>query len=129
MSDEEHILVVDDDSDVRDVLAEMLRAYRYRVSCALDGALMRDFLKGDDPVNTVVLDALMPGESSTTLALHAKELGLSVVMISGSLEAMKFAAENNLQLLEKPFRAQELVNAVGKAIASGEAGQRSENSN
>ena len=50
-------------------------------------------------------------------------------MISGSLEAMKFAAENNLQLLEKPFRAQELVNAVGKAIASGEAGQRSENSN
>jgi len=99
-----------------------------RVSCAVDGALMRDFLKGDDPVNTVVLDALMPGESSTTLALHAKELGLSVVMISGSLEAMKFAAENNLQLLEKPFRAQELVNAVSKAIASGEAGQRSENS-
>jgi two-component system, OmpR family, response regulator len=128
VSDEEHILVVDDDSDVRDVLAEMLRAYGYRVSCAVDGALMRDFLKGDDPVNTVVLDALMPGESSTTLALHAKELGLSVVMISGSLEAMKFAAENNLQLLEKPFRAQELVNAVGKAIASGEAGQRSENS-
>lgn len=127
MASEKHVLVVDNDGYVRELLAEMLRIYGYRVSCAVSGTSMRDFLQGDDPVDALVLDMLMPGDSNTTLALHAKELGLPVVMISGSLEAMQFAAENNLQLLCKPFRMRDLVNAVIKAINSGEAGQRSEN--
>jgi DNA-binding NtrC family response regulator len=128
VSGEEHILVVDDDSDVRFVIAEMLRSYGYRVSCSVDGASMREFLQGTDPVDAIVLDMLMPGENGKTLAFHAKELGLPVVLISGSLEAMEFAAENHLQLLSKPCRAQDLVNAVIKAIASGEAGPQSEDS-
>ena len=127
MSAYEHILVVDDDGNVRDVLVEMLQEHGYRVSWAVDGQSMREFLQGSDPVNVIVLDSLMPGENSTTLALHAKELGLPLVMVSGSHEAMKLADENNLQLLRKPFRARELVDAVIKAIGSGEPGQRSEN--
>ena len=128
VSNKEHILVVDDDSEVLFVLTEMLRSYGYRVSCVADGASMREFLQGTDPVDAIVLDMLMPGENGKALILHAEELGLPVVMISGSLEAMEFAAENHLQLLSKPFRAQDLVNAVIKAIASGEAGPQSEDS-
>ena len=87
---------------------------------------MRDFLETDDTVDCVILDALMPGEASASLALHLKERGIPVVMISGSPEAMKYAMDNGLQLLRKPFHLQELYSAVDTALASGESGQRSQ---
>jgi two-component system, OmpR family, response regulator len=117
MSATEHILVVDDNDDVRDVIVEILRGYGYRVSWAVDGASMREFLQGSDFVDAVILDALMPGESGTTLAAHAKALGLPLVMISGSLDALDLAAQNNLQVLKKPFRARELLDALVRAMA------------
>jgi two-component system, OmpR family, response regulator len=117
MSATEHILVVDDNDDVRDVIVEILRGYGYRVSWAVDGASMREFLQGSDSVDAVILDALMPGESGTTLAAHAKALGLPLVMISGSLDALDLAAQNNLQVLKKPFRARELLDALVRAMA------------
>jgi DNA-binding NtrC family response regulator len=124
MADQKHILVVDDDGDVRAIIVDMLQERGYRVDSAADGISMRDFLQGDDPVNAIVLDAVMPGDSSTALALHARELGLPVVMISGSPEMMQFAIENGLQLLEKPSRMQELVDALAQALGSREFGQR-----
>jgi hypothetical protein len=47
-------------------------------------------------------------------------------MISGSPDAMKYAMDNGLQLLQKPFRSQELYSAVNIALAGGELGQRSQ---
>ena len=125
MSQPKHILVVDDNRDVRDAIAAILERHNFRVSSAESGSLMRDFLQTADPVDCVVLDALMPGEGNISLVLHLKEVGLPVVMISGSPEAMERAEEYNLQLLWKPFHAQELYDAVNVALASGELGQRS----
>ena len=119
-----HILVVDDDGDVRAVLVDILRDREYRVSSAVDGVTMRQFLEGNDPVDAIVLDALMPGEASVTLGLLAKELGLPLVMISGNPDDMQFAIDHNLQMLEKPFKTQELIDALTKALGSGEFGQR-----
>jgi two-component system OmpR family response regulator len=119
-----HILVVDDNGDVRDVLIAMLEGCGYRVSSATDGKSMRDFLAGGDAVDAVVLDALLPDEASSVLALHAQDLRVPVVMISGSPAAIQFAIENGLQLLEKPFRMQELLDGLDAAIKSGEFGHR-----
>jgi CheY-like chemotaxis protein len=83
------ILVVDDDGDIRHVIADLLLEAGYRVSVAADGDTMRAFLHTGDPVDVIVLDALMPGEQSFSLALHAKELGIRLVMISGDPEVMK----------------------------------------
>ena len=124
MSATEHILVIDDDGDVRDILVDILRDGGYRVSWAVDGRSMREFLQGGDRVDAVVLDATLPDEASNSLALHAKELGLPVVMISGSPDLIQFAAENGLQLLRKPFRGHELIEAIVQALGSGEPGQR-----
>ena len=66
----------------------------------------------------------MYGEASASLALHAKEMKIPVVMISGSHDAMKFAEDHGLQLLRKPFRMVELIQAVEDAIVSGQFGQR-----
>jgi DNA-binding NtrC family response regulator len=116
MSPPKHILVVDDNGDVRDVIVAILESYDFRVSHAASRALMRDFLQTADPVDCVVLDVLMPGEGNISLALHLKEVGLPVVVISGSHDAMDRAEEYNLQLLRKPFHAQELFDAVNTAL-------------
>jgi two-component system OmpR family response regulator len=126
MGQSKHILVVDDNGDVRDVIVASLQIHNYRASSAPSGSVMRDFLETGDTVDCVILDALMPGEASASLALHLKERGISVVMISGSPDAMKYAMDNGLQLLRKPFHLQELYNAVNTALASGEFGQRSQ---
>ena len=119
-----HILVVDDNGDVRDLTVDTLQEQHFRVSAASSGSTMRDFVDTGDTVDCVILDALMPGEASASLALHLKERGIPVVMISGSPEAMKYAMDNGLQLLRKPFHLQELYSAVNTALASGEFGQR-----
>ena len=116
-----HILVVDDDSDVLDVLVAMLEESGFLTSQADCGAAMRDVLaRLGMAIDAVVLDCLMPGEPGTELALYAKELKLPVVMISGSPEALKFSAENGIQLLEKPFRSADLLSAIETAMSSGE---------
>ena len=78
MSRSKHILVVDDNADVRDVIVDTLQEHSYRVSAASSGSMMRDFLETDDTVDCVILDALMPGEVSASLALHLKKHGIPV---------------------------------------------------
>lgn len=121
-----HILVVDDNDDVRDVIVDTLKEYRYRVSAASDGSAMRDFLQTGDTVDCVILDALTPGEASSSLVLHLKERDIPVIIISGSSDPMIYAADNGLQLRRKPFRLQELHSAVITAFCTGELGQRSQ---
>lgn len=119
-----HILVIDDNGDVRDVIVDTLQEQHFRVSTASGGSTMRDFLDTEDMVDCVILDVLMPGEASASLALHLKERGIPLVMISGSPEAVKYAEDNGLQLLPKPFSSHELYSAVNMALASGEFGHR-----
>jgi two-component system OmpR family response regulator len=120
-----HILVVDDDSNVRDVLVAMLEESGFAALPADCGAAMRDVLaRPGSAIDAVVLDCMMPGEPGTELAVYAKKLNLPVVMISGNPAAMEFAAENGLQLLNKPFRSAELLSAIEMALSSGRFGQR-----
>ena len=57
MSATEHILVVDDNADVRNVIREILGDAGYRASEARDGQSMREFLKTGEPVDAIILDA------------------------------------------------------------------------
>jgi len=111
------ILIVDDNDDIRNAVAAMLLDLGYRVSTAADGTSMRALLKADDPVDAVILDAIIPGEDILSQALRVRELHVAIVMTSGDSEAMKFAEANNLQHVEKPFGVDELQVALDKAIA------------
>jgi CheY-like chemotaxis protein len=123
MGQEKHILVVDDNDDVRDVIVDTLVEYRYRVSAASGGSEMRDLLQTGDTVDCVVLDVLMPGEANPSLVLYLKERNIPVIIISGSSDLVKYAADNDLQLLRKPFRLQDLHGAVIAALGIGEFGR------
>jgi len=120
-----HIVVVDDDADVFDVIEQFLKADGYRVSGFVNSAAMREAVLGE-PVDLLVLDGPMRGETPATIADFVKAVGLPVVMMSGNPDSMKIAEEQRLQLLWKPFSGAGLLRAVERALASGEIGQRSE---
>lgn len=61
-----HILVVDDDSDIRQMLADYLQRNGLRVSQADGGRAMRA-LMDTHAVDLVVLDVMMPGEDGLSL--------------------------------------------------------------
>ena len=123
-----HIVVVDDDADVSDVIVAMLES-EYEVSTADRGLGLRALLDAaSHRVDAVVLDGSMLGESSASLADHLKDLRLPVIMISGDPTKMEAAENCNLQLLWKPFTHAELLDAVKQALASGAFGQRTKES-
>ena len=63
-----HILIVDDQRDIREPLGRYLLKHGLRVSAAADAAQARDLLKRS-AVDLVVLDIMMPGEDGRN-ALH-----------------------------------------------------------
>jgi two-component system, OmpR family, response regulator len=110
-----HVLMVDDNGDVREVIKDILQDQGCRVTLAAGGVEMRGALdlQGFD---AVVLDVNMPGERSASLARHAAALGLPTVMISGDLGSMEAFERDGLQLLRKPFRMAELHAAIDAAL-------------
>ena len=119
-----HILVVDDNAGVRDVVTALLEDRGYRVSAAEDGRAMRRLLASGQRVDAVVLDAIMPGESSASLAEHLQARGLPMVMISGSRDAIEAAERKRLPLLRKPFSMRQLYAALDQALGTDDFGQR-----
>jgi DNA-binding NtrC family response regulator len=128
MERRKHIVVVDDDADVSDVIVALLEDGKYKVSTAILGAGLRAFLRAGGRVDAVVLDGSMHGESSASLADHLKDMRLPLIMISGDPAKMEAAENGNLQLLWKPFTREELLDAVEQALASGAFGQRTKES-
>jgi two-component system OmpR family response regulator len=61
-----HILVVDDDREIRDLVSRFLRKNGYRVDTAADGREMKHALEGGS-IDLIVLDRVMPGEDGLTL--------------------------------------------------------------
>lgn len=121
-----HILVVDDDGDVLDVVAEFLLDLGYGVSRAASAEQMRGFLETADTVDAIVLDAGVHDEPGLSLALDAKSKGVRLVMISGHPDLMKLFHRRADQLLHKPFRQADLQRAIQHALLSETFGQRGE---
>ena len=110
------VLVIDDDPDLRASVGRLLR------SLGLDAQLfasISDFLKSDPPdgPTCLVLDVRLPGQSGLDLQreLAATNRELPIIFITGhgdipmSVQAMKGGA---IEFLTKPFRDQELLDAV-----------------
>src|SRR3990172_10167448 len=66
MATHDHILVVDDYAEIRNLLSEYLQKNGYRVTVVADGKAMRAALENRRP-DVVVLDVMLPGEDGLTL--------------------------------------------------------------
>jgi len=79
-----HLLIVDDDSAIRQILRDYLEETGYRVSAAGDGVDMRRVLD-ESPVDLVILDLNLPGEDGFTLATYLRRATQAgIIMLTGS---------------------------------------------
>ncbi|MEI7932605.1 MAG: response regulator transcription factor, partial [Alphaproteobacteria bacterium] len=116
----QHLLIVDDDRDIRNLLAEQLRDAGYRVTTAADGVEMRKALdKG--PADLIVLDLNMPGEDGLTLTrnLRAAKSATPVIMLTARGEpidrilGLEMGADD---YLAKPFEPRELLARIRSVL-------------
>jgi two-component system phosphate regulon response regulator OmpR len=113
MSDEAHILVVDDDARLRALLSRYLSENGFRVSIAAHAAEAREKLRFVQP-DALVLDVMMPGESglSLTASLRAENADVPVLMLTarGAPEDRIAGFESGADdYLGKPFEPRELL--------------------
>ena len=66
------LLVVDDDEDIRILMAEYLKQHGYQVALASDGTTMFEQISGCRP-DLIVLDIMMPGEDGLSLCRRMRE--------------------------------------------------------
>ena len=113
MTEDAHILVVDDDARLRGLLTRYLAEQGFRVTVAADAVEARDKLRIIQP-DLLVLDVMMPGETglSLTAALRAERHGVPVLLLTarGAPEDRIAGFEAGADdYLPKPFEPYELV--------------------
>lgn len=116
------ILVVDDEADIRALLAEILADEGYSVTTAADATQARA-ARREGEFDLVLLDIWMPDIDGITLLKEWKEGGItgSVVMMSGhgtvdtAVEATRLGA---LDFIEKPISLSRLLRAVDRALST-----------
>jgi two-component system OmpR family response regulator len=124
MSDEPHILVVDDHRDIRDALAKYLVKNGYRVSQAESAAAARRVLR-DAAVDLVVLDIMMPGEDGLSLTRELRAQGqLPIILLTAVAEetdriiGLEMGADD---YLTKPFNPRELLARIKAVLRRAQA--------
>ncbi len=105
-----NILVVDDDPEVREILAETLEEFGYGVVQAGSGEEALPLLTGRTDIQMLITDVRMPGMSGLELAERARrhDAQLKVIVISGYFLPQTITE----RFLKKPFHMQELASAV-----------------
>lgn len=113
MSDAPHILVVDDDRRLRQLLKTYLSENGFRVSAAANAAEARAHLEGL-VYDLIVLDIMMPGESGLTLTQSLREANskVPILMLSALADTgdrIDGLAAGSDDYLSKPFEPRELL--------------------
>ena len=123
---EAHILVVDDDPDVRWIIAQDLQDIGYTVTEADSGRAALEILERDTPCDLMVADLVMPGLSGLdTLRLARRSRpDLKVLLASGYADLSRFGGNlSSHTLLKKPFKSETLAEAVQTALQRVSAGE------
>jgi two-component system OmpR family response regulator len=120
-----HILVVDDDREIRDLLARFLERHGFRVTAARDGRELRRLLP-NGAFALVVLDLMLPGEDGLSLLrwLRAEGGRTPVVMLTAMGEetdrivGLELGADD---YVPKPFNPRELLARIRAVLRRAEA--------
>lgn len=125
----EHILVVDDEPEIRRLLQEILEDEGYEVVVAANAAQARAALRRQMP-DLVLLDIWMPEEDGVTLLKSwnsAKNAPFVVIMMSGhgTVEtAVEATRQGALDYIEKPISLTRLLMTVRRGLEMGRAGRQ-----
>jgi CheY-like chemotaxis protein len=118
----EHVLVVEDDEMVRQNVLRQLADLGYRVTSAENGVKALGILQGDESIDLLFTDVVMPGGmNGRQLAEAAVKLrpGLKVLFTSGYTEnaiVHQGRLDRGVHLLSKPYRREELATKIRKVL-------------
>ena len=111
------ILVVEDESLVREVVCEFLRDCGHTVLSAGSAQQARDFL-ASHTIDLLVIDCVMSGERGGSLAEHAAALEVPSILTSGDMRNRDPAANAGFPFLSKPFRLSELDALITRIVGT-----------
>ena len=119
-----HLLVVDDDTELRNLLGDYLRKNGYRVSLAADGNAMRKNLT-DHAIDLIVLDLMLPNEDGLVLCRNLRvHSNIPVIMLTAKgdetdrIIGLEMGADD---YLPKPFNPRELLARIKSVLRRAQA--------
>src|SRR5580700_9938792 len=122
MSESGHILVVDDQQEICDLVREYLTDEGFRVSTANNGPELREEM-ARGPVDLVILDLVLRGEDGLQLARELRSgSDIGIIMLTGRGETvdriigLEMGADD---YLSKPFHLRELLARVRSVLRRG----------
>ncbi|HWB51391.1 MAG TPA: response regulator [Stellaceae bacterium] len=124
MSETGHILVVDDQQEICDLVREYLTDEGFRVTTANDGAGLREAM-AHNTIDLVILDLVLRGEDGLQLARELRsQSDIGIIMLTGRGETvdriigLEMGADD---YLSKPFHLRELLARVRSVLRRGAA--------
>jgi two-component system, OmpR family, catabolic regulation response regulator CreB len=125
MSTNGRVLIVEDDPDIREMVAEYLGGQGYEVDQAESGSDMRETIERHLP-DVVLLDVRLPGEDGLTLARYLRErYDVGIIMVTAAngvvdrVVGLEIGADD---YVTKPFSPRELVARVRVVLRRGQGG-------
>jgi len=114
------ILLVDDDSAVREITASILRDMGHVVIEVGSGGGALDLLDRNAQIELVILDFAMPGMNGMEIArqMRAKVPSCPVVFVTGYADTSALEDIDETQIVRKPFIDNELADKVQIALAN-----------
>ncbi len=119
MNTPDHILVVDDDREIRTLLGEYLQKQGYRVTALADGKGLRAVVENSHP-DVIILDVMLPGDDGLTLCreLRARST-VPIIMLTARGEetdrivGLELGADD---YVAKPFSPRELLARIKSVL-------------
>src|ERR687885_2008684 len=116
-----HVLVVDDEPTLRELVAEALREAGYHVETAANGVEALQRLHGQPAPHAIVLDLMMPRLDGSgfveLMRLNPRLASVPIVLLTAAYGAAQAAARIGARAcVTKPFELDHLVDAVERVI-------------
>lgn len=123
MSSTAQILIVEDDDDLREVVADLLSDLGYRVASAINGRDALDYLRSHRPPSLIVLDLMMPvmdGVEFCRRRLRDPALR-SIPIFLFTARGQSIANISAVRVLKKPLVVSEFIDAVRSVMTPAQA--------
>ena len=111
-----HILVVEDEPLIQEVVADALDGL-YETSHAENSAAAMDLLRAGG-VDAVLLDCTLPGGLDPALVPMADQTGVPVILMSGHPEMMERVPGSGRPRIQKPFSLSVLLDTIERAVSA-----------
>jgi len=119
MASQDHILIVDDDAEIRGLIREYLQKHGYRVATAANGRELRSAAQTAPP-DLIVLDLMLPGEDGLELCRELRTgSNVPIIMLTARgdetdrIVGLEMGADD---YLPKPFSPRELLARIKSVL-------------